>query len=780
MRHLFSSLLVLLFVATVSAQDPFHFTVQKGETFTVQLATEYDQVIITAQPQEGNSLTLVSVDEQTNTYIFEYAPDPTFEGADGFTLQEFTPAWPPQWNNQTFTVDVVSSMVTTKDDFVTVSSEELITIDPTTNDESTASTLDIKIAQVMHGSAVVNDENEIEYTPADVDRDYVVYSGTDMYGTTSTSTVYFTKAQSEPSEDLMQTITMSDGAHKYIFLPAGEWISDGGELLLGTLEQVTDNVWMYSSNAQVEGDEDVVFENAEGLKHTTRMSIIDRDLDLGFVKNDLVFTARNTQVEFDVKENDEGSIVIDDYSEELYHMGNGVFVYTPDANDYGVETFYYTANNGTEIEEGEVTIVVSNYLPAQANEYELAGIKNQPRVIEYEVPIGTEFFEIEGYPTHGTIEVFGADEVTEVGCEQEVQKVFALYTPNEDYVGADAVSLRYCASDNNICTNVEIDLMINDSDVDACICVDDCVWPGDANGDGVVNIRDVVSIGRYFGAVGEAREASPYGDTYEGSEGSAWSTKQVNGKSIGLADTNGDGFISTDDLQEVTDHYGAVNTLVQTDLLGVKDVPFAILSDTDVEPGEVKTFEIKIGNDAIPAVDMHGLSFALNFPANIVDSASVNVEFLNDSYLTKNSPFIDFVHQPSTGKIHIAMSKSNGVGASGAGIIATVSFIIVEDAEGIRPSRMRSSANENAFTVTASDIVMEDSRGLSYSIPSSSATFEIKPAEESAVSGFAITPNPSSDFVKVIAEAGQVINDIQVLSLSGGDQGVQSLKLIKE
>jgi len=58
----------------------------------------------------------------------------------------------------------------------------------------------------------------------------------------------------------------------------------------------------------------------------------------------LVFTARNTQVEIDVKANDQGSIVIDEYSEELYHLGDGVFLYTPDANAYGVETFYYTAD----------------------------------------------------------------------------------------------------------------------------------------------------------------------------------------------------------------------------------------------------------------------------------------------------------------------------------------------------------------------------------------------------------------------------------------------------
>jgi len=237
MKHIISSLLVLLLAGSMVGQDPFHLTVQKGETFTVQLATEYDQVIVTAQPQDGNTLTLLSVDDQSNTYFFEYAPDPSFEGADGFTLQEFSASWPPQWNNQVFTVDVVSSMVDTRDDFVTVSSEEVITIDPTTNDESSASELEIKIAQVMHGAAIVNDQNEIEYTPADVDQDFVVYSGTDMYGTTSTSTIFFTKEQDEVAEDIDQSITMADGSFKYIFLPTGSWISDDSDLLYGSTEQ---------------------------------------------------------------------------------------------------------------------------------------------------------------------------------------------------------------------------------------------------------------------------------------------------------------------------------------------------------------------------------------------------------------------------------------------------------------------------------------------------------------------------------------------------------------
>jgi len=418
-------------------------------------------------------------------------------------------------------------------------------------------------------------------------------------------------------------------------------------------------------------------------------------------------------------------------------------------------------------------LVINNFKPSNYFDYDLSTPKNQPRIIEYDVPIGTEYFEIASSPTNGSVEIFTEDESVDVGCEEGLQKVFAVYTPDQGYVGSDDLTIRYCASDNNICNDVNITFDVVENDIDDCICVDDCVWAGDTNGDGKVSVVDALAIARFMGSGGAERVDSPFGASYEGASVEDWLLTQANGKNLKHADANGDGFITIEDLDVVVDNYGDINSIISADVLGIKNVPFLLsTTQTEVEVGDLLVVYVTMGSNAFPAIDVQGVAFAVNLPGSLVDSSTVEVEYLESGYLVKDAPYINLTHQPSDGIIHTAGAKTNSLGSTGSGIIATVSFIVEENAEGIKASSRSTSKNVGDIiaTIEAKDIVIEDSRGFKYALPNSSLDITVKGDIEESAKSFSrinVYPNPSSDLVTISSDNGADLNWLNVFSLDG-------------
>lgn len=270
-----------------------------------------------------------------------------------------------------------------------------------------------------------------------------------------------------------------------------------------------------------------------------------------------------------------------------------------------------------------------------------------------------------------------------------------------------------------------------------------------------------------MGATGEAREISPFGDSYEGVQVTSWVGNQVNGKSVGFADANGDGIVSTEDIALVTNNYNKVNTLVSNDLFGVKNIPFYFISDSDVEVGEVKEIEIYAGSEDYPAIDMSGIAFSVNLPEANTDASSIKLEFVEDNFFVKGAPYSSLTYISEDVIVEAAGIKSNGVGSTGSGLIAVLSFIVIEDAEGIRPKGRNSISTNGKMTVELIDIVFEAADGLQYSLSSSSIEFDIKDTADSNTESVNVYPNPANNEVLVAMNNGSVISNVQIISITG-------------
>lgn len=112
------------------------------------------------------------------------------------------------------------------------------------------------------------------------------------------------------------------------------------------------------------------------------------------------------------------------------------------------------------------------------------------------------------------------------------------------------------------------------------------VWPGDANNDGVVDERDVLALGKHWGATGEARSNSSI--SWAPQHGSPWDNYEAT-----FADTDGDGNVDHNDLRAISHNFG------KTRSEGVETQLLAMNSDTDhgqvlgqLRKGESVVYEI--------------------------------------------------------------------------------------------------------------------------------------------------------------------------------------------
>lgn len=489
----------------------------------------------------------------------------------------------------------------------------------------------------------------------------------------------------------------------------------------------------------------------------TRMVIPDR-----------VFTSQNDPIEFNVLIND---LITDRPIQSftqptrgvLTYLGNGDFIYTPNFNYTGTDQFTYRvcAINNMNCETARVDIRIDNFLP-EKGVYTFTTGKNQPYVLQYDVPIYTYDFEILESPFQGSLEYFeGHQTITLEG--QEVQGYNMLvYYPPLGYSGIDEMRIQYCAG--GVCRSIKIYIEVLPEETDDCVSV--CVWPGDTNKDGEVNVFDALSVGFYHGKAGSERSVQQP-EIFVPLSSDDWPWNQTNGANLKHIDADGDGQISIGDVQYIEMFYNKHNQLKPVTLNPLAQVPFILECITpEVEIGETAVFNIHVGASQYPAIDFSGLAFQLNLGhGGFFDTSTLQLTLFNDSWLAKSGPALTMAVKPSGDQLDGAVARLDGHFRSGFGIIGKFEGTIVRDITGFHLS---GDFIDVPISVIKNEVV--DRNGNAFSLPSENTVVRVKIGKTSkyAKSGLLLFPNPSSDYVVVKTLHQQsLINEIQVFNLAG-------------
>ncbi|MBK7008467.1 MAG: T9SS type A sorting domain-containing protein [Saprospiraceae bacterium] len=739
---------------------------EKYATIVTGQATVVDQIVdpnLVGNPsvisQVGSDFTIVT---NPTTKEISIGLGSTSKGYRSFTIEYIIANPTPKSNYRVYHLNFVTSTVKANDDLVIWDGTGALSISPLDNDEYTGP-VTIQLNQNDGSASVLN--NVINYTNTGFSgSSYIQYTVTDSLGTADQAIIKIEEAADAPNEDETYHFVVNYQETKHITVPQGFTLDQFA--FNGEVESIDATHFVYTPEEYFIGQDSFTFVHANGTVLDYHARVIDAERDPGFVRNDVVYTPKNTPITFDVFANDlVKSFPIVEFSPQLVHDTLGVFTYTPATNFSGTKSFTYKVDSGVSVETGKITLVVGNHNP-QADiiyQYEIPG--NKTFVIEYDVPIDDYSFTIDPNkaPEHGEAYAF-QDSTSGLSCGTAYGKALLAYTPDAGFTGTDTMELKYCVTNNPVCVTYKLYFKVIAPTNATCPCIDECVWSGDLNGDGRVSAHDLLTLGRFLGYEGPARDTSnTY--TWGANEAADWGVKLPNGKDLKHADANGDGRLTADDMQGILDNFNKISSLVPNENLGYKDFPFTLSSNySEVEPGDTLVINFHLGNATLPANDIHGISFALNIDGDFVDSSSLRVKFFDNTWMADHSPTLQMHKQVSDGNVRLAFTRSSGNGASGNGIIGQATWIVGEE-EG---DGVRSGNNYLLRNISTENVLLETNQGVIYKLQDQSKNIKqiLKETSESNQGKTICFPNPTtSGFVSVFSS--DIIHQIDVVSTGG-------------
>lgn len=304
-------------------------------------------------------------------------------------------------------------------------------------------------------------------------------------------------------------------------------------------------------------------------------------------------------------------------------------------------------------------------------------------------------------------------------------------------------------------------------------CQSDSVWPGDANADGQAHNMDMLTIGIGYGTNGLVRPNATINWNPEAS--AAWGLQLQSGVDYKHIDCNGDGTINVDDTLAVIQNYGLLHSLLGEETSTGADDPMlslSVASDT-VLTGNSVTVQVNLGTQSVPANDVYGIAFTVNYNEELLATNSMGVSFgnswfgnhgLNTISLRKN------IH--GLGRMDVALTRIDHQNISGYGTIGELHFITIDNLSGkqtlyetlqLELSDVRLIRNDESEVVLGiqNDSVVVTDLG--------SAINELNTLE----AGTSIYPNPARELLTVSLPAGLQGMNYELTILNAAGQAVQ-------
>ncbi len=744
------------------------------------------------QPEHG----AVKLEEVSpNNWKVTYTPNAGYMGEDEFRVSVWTSGMPAIPSLRIVRVNVLPSKVIAKRDYATTFTDESIDLDVLTNDFSSSGELSLKnILLVNNGEASIsNGGQSVAFTPNPGFQGiaHLNYVACDQYGSCDQATVsvnVLDEASQRP--DTIEIFTKKNRS-QIVLIPEDFDLAQSPEN--GVYTEQTD-IPEYQPNQDFVGSDFLIFAKGNMAK-VIKVTVLDV-VDNTFAFDDEVNTSPYEPVEFNILDNDyyeqaSGclSFVQPEFGRvEKGGLPNGTMTYYPPEDFQGVDQFTYTIQDpecSGKTETATVYIYVSNHEPA-SSKFLMQTPKQTPLVIGYNVPITNFEFEVKEQAKLGTARFLEGDVDTVIYGQQIRGYNVILYVPDEGVSsGTDEFEILYCVNKNDVCqyrksVKIEVDILDIGNDNEQK-CIGDCVWAGDTNQDGIVDMEDLLPLGLYMGEVGKPRDSVDFSEWY-GQFGENWGSKMGTSQhDIKHLDTDGDSIISARDTQAINMFYGRTHSLTDKEISFYQH-PIELRGPDEAYPGDVIEFELVLGSDQQPAVDVYGFTFPFEYNPQFFDPNSVRVDFEGFSWLSYDSPVLSMSRNDIRGRVDAGYTRTNGKVASGFGTIGTIHIVVDEDINGIRPG-------DEAIEVTlgGGDARIMTGTGQSQGLRIGEHTLKIKlrrPEPESEErfaprnEDLKVYPNPTRSLLNVHLNGGREFSELVLYNLTGQvvyrEQGLQT------
>ncbi len=704
---------------------------------------------------------------------FIYTPQSGFIGSDTFVIK---------YNNTSnvtvfkkYIINIKANFVFANEDYFYVlggSTPAPILLDVLANDSSTNSIKTLNtISLINNGSATILN-NKILFTPNSnyygvANLKYTVCNGS---GICSNTNVNINVARTPlPLNDTTLLTTTKNKAINFV-IPQGFSVTNNPTL--GAIVAVG-NSWQYTPNSGVYGNDQLLLsQSINGIiyNHLVKVMILYTPDVNQYAIDDYAYTAINTPTTISVLANDFGPIIVDlvtpptDGSASV-SVSNGIVSFIPTNGFVGVSKFTYkvrrayNASGPTISETANVNVLVSNRKP-ELVEYTLTTTSGTPVVLNYVVPISNFNFNIVNAPSNGTLNYYSGYSTHTINGQTITGNNLSIYTPSTGAT-ADVFDLSYCVASD--CKNVKVNVVITTSTNSGNTCVGtDCVWAGDANADGKVDMLDLLQLGYCMGESGTNRPNATM--NWEGQFAPNWGINNCTNIDSKYMDTDGNGIINSADTTSISTHYGNYHNLTPEASPFGNSLPLYFVPIGSPTPGDLLEFKVMLGNTNVPAIDVYGLKFSINYDPNVAVPNSEYLYFHTNSWMAFNSPLISMSKKPVAGTMDGAMTRTNNQTAAGMGEIGRFGIVIDDDII------FRKNKNFN-LKVNIHDAVIGNGLGQFEGLENSTVTVPItfKENENNPISNEEVVmfPNPAREYVNFYANGGANISKITISNIIG-------------
>jgi hypothetical protein len=645
------------------------------------------------------------------------------------------------------------------------------------NDNATTGVLKIdKIPLTNHGKATISaDATEILFTP---EKDYkgiawVNYTATDGLGhydcgllTINISEQPLQNEQTiklftRPGENI--TFTVPLGCDQIVLSePTATGDANWGT---GPNAPYIDGVYHFKPNRENFVSSNFRFTKLEnGLSKTYNVfvDVVGTPLPV-FLKDDYVYMPLGNPKVINVFSNDSLAKPIRSFdvlpstnpNYSVTKISNGRVLVTPNANFKGTFNFNYDITYFDDTKESAtVHTTVANYEPA-GEVFEVTAYQGVPYEFKYNIPLPDAGSAWTFVPrNNGITNAGGVYQVNIVNGKSEI-----VYTPPVSGE-SDYFEVEYCVAGAS-CKVIKVN--VNLQPATPQICSTDCVFPGDANRDGIVDMWDLMTVGSYIGQYGAARVNTDL--SWTPTSAANWGSSLETGVNIKNADLNGDGLISALDTAVISANFGKVNSIVSEKTPELSQIELQVLTTSNTAgQGDMIEITVLAGSSALPIVDAHGLSFSVGYDADLVQENTMTVDFLPSSWLTRYDAFIAMSKLVNRGRLEAGIARSQDRGVSGHGEVTKIRAVVIDDLAGFHVG------DKPVIRFRINDVYMMDKKGRRVQIEGKEIAIPLKivkkdePMKESDLLMF---PNPSSDFMSFYLNGVNNIESLRVVDMMG-------------
>jgi hypothetical protein len=633
-----------------------------------------------------------------HVYEVTYTPDPNFIGLDTFVVELNYNGQTPFLHYRAYAVTVLPSLLRVNTDFIITQINTPVSIPVTANDFSSTGVLNVTgIPSVEYGTGSVIGGGTVLFSPqiGFSGIAHLNYTVCDQLDHCKTGSVNISVQNGQPAQtDTLYLTTVKNTKVDHVLNFEGYQVyiaPDSGAVTLSSGFSLS-----YVPKLGFSGAEAFTLVNnnfgAPRYLHIIT-SVINTPSQNFMAMDDYVYTPKNQPITFNVRTNDVGNLNVTGWVAPLASQGtiggtnsNGTVTFTPSANFKGVATFRYRIGSlwNNNVETATAHVVVGDLAPTQST-YVLATPAETPLVINYQLPfIGYDFAVIQA-PVNGTTAFYPGQSSFSFGTQSVTGNNLLVYTPSAGYTGPDEMVVNYCITGTNSCHTVKVEINVNEVISTAGpYCLDNCVWVGDVNHDGVVNNKDILPLGYFMGTSGEDRPNATF--EWYGQYADDWNNPFVSLPfDLKHADTDGNGLISLSDTSAIHQLYGNTHALVPAIPPTGKGLPFDFhLLTPNPQVGDLVQVEVQLGKTTDPALNIFGFTLDVSLSQNVVDSLFA-MQYYPNTWLNNNAASLSFSKRPRQGRLESAFTRIGNTPVSGMNTrIGRYEFIIIEVVDDIK------------------------------------------------------------------------------------------------